>query len=120
VLRVAEIERSRVFYHEKLGLELLENYPNFFVVRAGALRISVFAGFEALTTNAEESVGFSIILSTEDVTKTKEEFEKRGINVVEDIVEAPGFMRYFTVKDPDGNLINIAQYLTVDILKNLE
>jgi hypothetical protein len=34
-----------------------------------------------------------------------------GLTLAQDIVEAPGFMRFFTVEDPDANVIHIAEYL---------
>lgn len=52
-----------------------------------------------------------IILRTDNIEAAKAELVGNGITLAQDIVEAPGFMRFFTIEDPDGNVIHVGQYL---------
>jgi catechol 2,3-dioxygenase-like lactoylglutathione lyase family enzyme len=105
-VRCSDIERSIDFYTHKLGLELLHRWPKMFAVRAGEIRISVFQSDEISTTGNIE-----IILRTNDIESAKTRLVTNGLTLAQDIVEAPGFMRFFTVEDPDANVIHIAEYL---------
>jgi predicted enzyme related to lactoylglutathione lyase len=50
----------------------------------------------------------SVTIETDDIRKTREEFESRGVNFVSDVLEFPwGAVAQF--QDPDGNLLQIRQ-----------
>ena len=118
VIRTADVNASRAFYCDALELELLENEEHFFAIKAGALRISVFGGAERFA-NAENYAGVSIILATDDVVETRDEVLAKGLSLADDIIEAPGFMKFFTLLDPDSNIVHIGEYLTKDTLTKL-
>ena len=59
----------------------------------------------------DESTGITIIFKTDNVEKTKEEIISKGFPIFEDIMEAPGFMKHFSIKDPDGNIVYFGEYL---------
>ena len=102
----SNIERSFDFYTNKLGLPLLHRWPKMFAVRAGEIRISVFQSEEVASSGNIE-----IILRTDDIETAKAAMINSGVILAQDIIEAPDFMRFFTVEDPDGNVIHIGQYL---------
>jgi catechol 2,3-dioxygenase-like lactoylglutathione lyase family enzyme len=102
----SDIERSFDFYVNKIGLTLLQRWPKMFAVRAGEVRISVFQAEEvSISGNIE------IILRTKDLETAKVTIMNNNISLTQDIVEAPGFMRFLSLKDPDGNVIHIGEYL---------
>ncbi len=102
----SDIEQSFDFYVNMLGLTLLHRWPKMFAIRAGEVRISVFQANEISTPGNVE-----IILRTNNVETAKNSITNSGITLTQDIVEAPGFMRFLSVKDPDGNVLHIGEYL---------
>jgi catechol 2,3-dioxygenase-like lactoylglutathione lyase family enzyme len=102
----SDLEQSFDFYVNKLGLTLLQRWPKMFAVRAGEVRISVFQTNEVSTSGNVE-----IILRTDNIEAAKDSIRNNNIPLIQDIVEAPGFMRFFSLKDPDGNVLHIGEYL---------
>jgi len=112
-VHVSSLEKAREFYVAKLGLEVIEETPalNLFSVKAGGVRISIFAGYEPNANPFEKKASTHIIFKTDDIEKTMKELKKRGVEFKGEIFEAPGFIRDIATTDPDGNVIEIAQYL---------
>jgi predicted enzyme related to lactoylglutathione lyase len=77
-----------------------------FAVKAGDVRLSVFQSQEAVTP----STAVQIVLRTNSLEAERDRLVSAGIELENDIVEAPGFMRFFTVADPSGHILHIAQY----------
>jgi catechol 2,3-dioxygenase-like lactoylglutathione lyase family enzyme len=102
----SDIDRAHEFYIDKLGLTLLNRWPHMISARAGEVRFSISPSDEL---SKEGNV--NVILRTDDIDAAKKELESRGVTLLEDIVEAPNFMRFFTIEDPDHNIIHIGQYL---------
>jgi catechol 2,3-dioxygenase-like lactoylglutathione lyase family enzyme len=111
-VHVSSLKRARDFYVTALGLEVIEETPalNLFSVRAGGVRISIFAGYEANIHRDEKKAGTHIIFRTDDIDATLETLLARGVEFKGGIFEAPGFIRGVTTADPDGNIIEIAAY----------
>lgn len=114
----ADIKAMREFYADKLELELLDNGEHFFAVRAGDVRFSFFAGGKRYVI-ADDSAGMGIILKTDNVNEAKDFVTGKGIILLNDIVEAPNFMKFFTLEDPDGNIVHIGEYLADPFLKKV-
>ncbi len=112
-VHVSSLDKAREFYVDKLGLEVIEETPalNLFSVKAGGVRISIFGGYEPNTNPFEKKASTHIIFRTENIEQTIEELKKRGVEFKGEIFEAPGFIRDIATTDPDGNIIEIAQYL---------
>jgi catechol 2,3-dioxygenase-like lactoylglutathione lyase family enzyme len=109
MLSVSDIEAAKEFYLDRLGLKVIEVYPKFFAARAGDVRFSIFAGGTKRATSDESAV--SVILRTEDIDAKVAELTGLGVEFEDVISEAPKFMRYAPLLDPDGNRLYIAQYL---------
>ena len=112
-VHVSSLDNARAFYVDKLGLEVIEETPtlNLFSVRAGGVRISIFGGYEPNTNPFEKKASTHIIFRTDNIEQTIERLKKRGVEFKGEIFEAPGFIRDIATTDPDGNVIEIAQYL---------
>lgn len=112
-IHVSSMEMARAFYIDQLGLELLEETPaiNLMSLKAGAVRISIFGGYEAIANPIEQKAGTHIIFRTDNIELTYAELKSRGVEFKGEIFEAPGFLMGATTFDPDGNMIEIAQYL---------
>jgi catechol 2,3-dioxygenase-like lactoylglutathione lyase family enzyme len=111
-IRVHSLEAAKAFYVEVLGLEILQEAPaiRLLAVRAGAVRISIFADAAAADTEVASAAGGHVIFRTPSLARTIDRLRRAGIDVPE-VSEAPGFMRYVALRDPSGNLVEIAEYL---------
>jgi predicted enzyme related to lactoylglutathione lyase len=107
---MSDKKAMREFYINKLGLDMLEEEEHFFAAAAGDVRFSFFEGAKKYPIN-EDAAGISIILRCNDITKKRDEIVNKGIKLLSDITEAPGFMKYLTIEDPDNNIVHIAEYL---------
>ncbi len=114
----ADIKAMKEFYADKLGLELLDNGEHFFAVRAGDVRFSFFAGGKKYPI-ADDSAGMGIILKTDNVNDARAFVLSKDITLLNDIVEAPSFMKFFTLEDPDGNIVHIGEYFADPFLKKI-
>jgi predicted enzyme related to lactoylglutathione lyase len=120
-IHVSSVERAKEFYVTKLGLEILEEIPslNLLALKAGGVRISIFGGFEPNLNPFEKKAGTHLILRTDNIENTKDELTKRGVVFRGEIFEAPGFIRDISTTDPDGNVIEIAEYLRDPLLRKV-
>ena len=103
----SDISRMKEFYVAKLGLEVLEDFPKVMAVRAGEVRFSFFVSEEEFAKQNR----VQIILRTSDINKAKEQLLNAGVEPLEDIIEAPNFMKFITIGDPDGNIVYVGEYL---------
>lgn len=108
-LWTTSLAAARDFYVGKLGLAVLQEMPaiKLLAVRAGDVRISIFEG--EVTPSGTPAANF--ILRTGDLDATIRRLEARGVVAEGGIREAPGFMRYILIRDPDGHPVEIAEYL---------
>jgi len=110
VFSMSDKKAMREFYIDRLGLDVLEDEEHFFAAAAGEVRFSFFEGAKKYPIN-EDATGVSIILRCDDIAKKREEIINKGVKILNDITEAPGFMKYLTIEDPDNNIVHIAEYL---------
>lgn len=110
VLRTPDIAKAREFYIDKLGLVLLEGRDGYFAARAGEVRFSFFRLKEA-SVPFEGEAPIAIMLRTDDVQSEFDRLSALGVSVLHEIQEAPNFMRFFTIEDPDANPVHICQYI---------
>lgn len=109
-VHVSALEPALGFYVGVLGLELLERGDTFFAARAGDVRLSVFSGFEQAPAERARQTGMTLILATPDVERAYRTVRERGVEPLGGIAEATGLLRFFSVLDPDGTLLSIAEY----------
>jgi catechol 2,3-dioxygenase-like lactoylglutathione lyase family enzyme len=111
-IHVSSLEKAKEFYVNKLGLEIIDEIPplNLIALKAGNIRISIFAGYEP-PANSKRTTGTHIIFRTDNLEDTIETLKGRGVVFLDGIFEAPGFIRGIATADPDGNIIEIGQYL---------
>ena len=91
------------FYRDVLGLEVTVRAPGFVVL--GGLGLGTHSEVRGRTTDpARHMVG----LTTDDVTAEWKRLKAAGVEFVEDPTDYSSF-RIATLKDPDGNLIQLLQ-----------
>ena len=118
-LLVNDQDEAIAFYQEKLGLEVRMDVPFspeerwVTVAPVGALypeisltKASNSAQHGAVGQQTADTV--MMVLTTEDVVQSRAELVSRGVNVVSELESVP-WGRYFSLKDPYGNLIDVLQ-----------
>ncbi|MEK7466755.1 MAG: VOC family protein [Planctomycetota bacterium] len=110
VLNASDLRMSREFYSKKLEQTLLEDAQAFFVFRSGGIRVSVFGGGKKLNLKKGPSPNLKLMLEVEDLDAAVKKLKRRKVKFLGEISEAPGFMRYICLADPDNNLLFLAQY----------
>jgi predicted enzyme related to lactoylglutathione lyase len=108
-LHVRDLATARRFYVDQLGLPVLQDTPSMklLAVRAGDVRLSIFGD----RGDASGEGPCQIILATEDLAAAIEELKGRGLSPINPPAEAPGFMKFINILDPDGNRVGIVEYL---------
>ena len=92
-VHVSSMIAAKEFYIDKLGLELIDENPaiNLCSVKAGGVRISIFAGYEPKVNNNNNTAGTHIIFRTDDIDSTLAKLQEKGVIFHGPIFEAPGF-----------------------------
>ena len=91
-----------------MGFEIIEEHPKSFAFRAGPVRYTVTPGGTLLGDTDPSNA--SIIFKTLDIEKTVGNLKDRGVEFSGEINEAPGFMKFISLADPDNNQLMLAQY----------
>lgn len=112
-VHVTSVARAREFYVDKLGLAVLDDMPelDLLAVRAGQLRISIFGGYVSRGDGDERWCSSHLIFRTADLNRTIAALTERGVVFTGEVVEAGGFIRDIATTDPDGNVVEFAEYL---------
>lgn len=112
---VSNLERSRKFYEEKLGLAAESTIGDYCVTyRAGDTRIFVYktilpvAGQTIVATWAVEDMIESLVAGLKEKGISFEIFEKEGFVREGDIYRTDSF-KVALFKDPDGNMLTLFQ-----------
>jgi catechol 2,3-dioxygenase-like lactoylglutathione lyase family enzyme len=115
---VSDMKKAKEFYAEKLGLEVATDYrqndDNWWVkltLPGGGASITLARS--STTSNEPPKPGtLGFYLSTSDIAAAHKELDERGANpgVVRDDLYGPGSgVKFFQLKDPDGNQVTFAQ-----------
>ena len=98
-------------------MTLLDDKPAFFAAQAGNIRFSFFGEYKITEQASENYVGVQIIFSVADIEDTKSKLLEKGITLTKDITNANNYLKFVLLKDPDGIVISIVQYLISDTLE---
>ena len=107
-----DLERSKQFYGETLGLPVEKDFSGFAEFRAGQVTLSVWEPEAHGILFAPNPAGFA--LRVEDVAQAREELQAKGVAFRGDIIDS-GVCHMAPFEDPDGNaLILHHRYAPVD------
>jgi predicted enzyme related to lactoylglutathione lyase len=106
-LRVADVEATKGFYTDYLGLST-EEFNMGWVARYTSPDTG--ANVQLVTRDATAPEDSVISVHTDDVEGAYERAQRLGYEIVHPITTEPWGVRRFFVRAPDGNVINIANH----------
>jgi catechol 2,3-dioxygenase-like lactoylglutathione lyase family enzyme len=118
VLTVADIERSCEFYTQILGIEVATFRGNRKALMVGRQKINLHRlghEFEPKARQPTAGSGDLCFIATTSLDSVISELQAKGISIEQGPVQrsaAAGAIRSVYLRDPDGNLIEISNYLT--------
>lgn len=100
-VHVHSLDEARVFYVDQLKLPLLQETSaiKLLAVKAGEIRLSIFADRTVQEVTAAAAAGGHLILRTSNLEETIRALREYGLPLSE-ISEAPGFVRFVSTQDP--------------------
>jgi catechol 2,3-dioxygenase-like lactoylglutathione lyase family enzyme len=114
-IAVKNLEVARVYYEEKLGLEVARELPEGISYRTGGTILLVYASRYAGTNQAT-----CVTWAIDDVDRVAQELDARGVTfehydlpetTVEGDVHVEGERKAAWFKDPDGNILSVVNEL---------
>lgn len=118
VLIVRELDPAVRFYSEVLGLELQHRSGNYAQLRAGTTRLGLYTRGameetlgQRLLAASPDAPAFELGFKVPDVDAAFEELVRLGVRPVASPTTRPRGQRTAYVRDPDGNLVELAQDL---------
>jgi predicted enzyme related to lactoylglutathione lyase len=106
-LRVADIEATKSFYTDYLGLST-EEFNMGWVARYTSPDIG--ANVQLVTRDATAPEDSVISVATDDIDDAYEEAQRLGYEIVHPLTTEPWGVRRFFVRAPDGNVLNIVNH----------
>ena len=113
VLLSLDLAESRAFYHEKVGLEILDENEDAITFRSGATELAVTKSTTG-TSDEQTQAGWHV----EDIEAELRDLRARGVEIQDydlpglktiDGIADIGFARAAWIVDPHGNALGILQ-----------
>ena len=106
-LQVRDLEASRVFYIEKLGLApLQQNPPGAIVFSTRPVPFAIRTPMIDLDATSKLGWGVSFWIAVTDANAMHDQLVKAGVPIVLPLADGP-FGRFFAFCDPDGYTITV-------------
>jgi predicted enzyme related to lactoylglutathione lyase len=104
-----DMDRAVKFYQDVLGLRLLRrDGSNWAMFDAGPVRLALHGAVEGRPI---ETGGATAVFAVDDLDASRAALEERGVEFEEHVGEVEGYARFATLRDPDGNRVQIIEYV---------
>ena len=104
LLSVSDMERSKAFYTETLGLKAAAEWPPYwYEFEAGTTTLAI-ARPPKEAPQPPYNGGTSVALAVPDVAAALEELRAKGVTIIQEKEESP-VCHMALIADPDGNLL---------------
>jgi predicted enzyme related to lactoylglutathione lyase len=104
---VTDMDRAVSFYRDALGLEVrMRHEDRWAELDAGSIRIGLHGAVDGRPT----SPGGTAVFLVEDLDASTAALRGRGVVFDEHLGEVPGYARYASFADPDGNAMQLIEY----------
>jgi predicted enzyme related to lactoylglutathione lyase len=105
---VRDMDRPVAFYGEALGLPMrMRHGDDWAEFDSGGTRIGLHGAGDA---TASAPHGGTAVFVVDDLDLAKTALEERGVTFEDHLGEVPGYARYASFEDPDGNSMQIIEY----------
>lgn len=102
-MRVLDLDRTRTFYVDMLGLDLLAEYPGY--LRVGDERFHV--GIEEGVSEEIGAPGIELTIQVDDVDAAFARLRDQGVDVTSEPADMSWGARHAWLRDPDGYTLSI-------------
>lgn len=105
MLGVRDLEVSRIFYEDRLGLKVSQKIPGYVFFETGAVTLILS---ESLAKNISSVAGATeVIFSVDDVRSYHQALVTRGVEFTQPPHNVAGSMWTANFRDPDGHLLTL-------------
>lgn len=105
---VADMDHAVDFYTGTLGLALrMRHGGDWAEVDGGTILIGLHGG---VASDPSPLPGGTVVFEVDDLDMARAGLEQRGIVFDEHLGEVPGYARYASFTDPDGNTMQLIEY----------
>ena len=104
MLGAADLDRSRSFYRDTLGLAVKQEIPGFVFLETGPVTLCLSAPHAQLT---DEPGASEVVLSVASVRKAYAALQQKGIEFLREPANVTGESWAANFRDPDGHLLSI-------------
>jgi catechol 2,3-dioxygenase-like lactoylglutathione lyase family enzyme len=119
VLFVNDLETSKAFYRDKLGLKVRMEADGFAELEfenttIGLLSIPAAQGLlskDLVSTGRRQNASGQFAAFVDDVHSVCSQLKERGVRFIKDPADQPWGQRTANFQDPDGNIWEISQWL---------
>jgi predicted enzyme related to lactoylglutathione lyase len=110
---VKDFKKAIKFYTETAGLKLLKVSEEYGWAELEGHEGGAMIGIAAESKHNPLKAGQNgcLTLSVDDIEKSKEDLQKKGVKLLGDIQEIPGHVKLLMAVDADGNHFQLAQML---------
>jgi predicted enzyme related to lactoylglutathione lyase len=107
---VRDMDRAVAFYGDALGLGMrMRHGDDWAEFDAGGIRIGLHGA--GASDGVAVTHGGTAVFLVDDLDLAKAALEERGVAFEDHLGEVPGYARYASFADPDGNSMQIIEYL---------
>jgi catechol 2,3-dioxygenase-like lactoylglutathione lyase family enzyme len=106
-LQVRDLEASKTFYVEKIGLKPLpQNPPGAIVFSTRPVPFAIRTPLVDLDATSKLGWGVSLWIAATDADAVHDHLVEAGVSIVLPLADGP-FRRFFAFRDPDGYTITV-------------
>jgi predicted enzyme related to lactoylglutathione lyase len=103
----SDMDRAVAFYRDAVGLRLTRREGDAWAeFDAGAVRFALHGGVDGTAP-----AGGTAVFEVDDLDVERRRLMERGVSFDQDDGEVPGLARFASFRDPDGNVVQIIEYL---------
>jgi catechol 2,3-dioxygenase-like lactoylglutathione lyase family enzyme len=103
----SDMDRSVAFYGDAVGLRLTRREGDAWAeFDAGAARFALHGALDA-----SGPAGGTAVFEVDDLDAERRRLAECGVSFEQDNGEVPGLARFASFRDPDGNVVQIIEYL---------
>lgn len=118
VLTVADVDKTCEFYSSNFGMEVVTFSGGRRALKFGDQKINLHQSGNSLyyptASNPTPGSGDICLISLTDISIVEQELKSKGVEIIQGPVEKAGthgMIRSLYVRDPDGNLVEISNYV---------